>query len=91
MSKTIRKLWNGELDPIRYLGLYNTEIKHLESLVHGNFEKLKSACDQISIEVLETYKDCVDEYVLLIAQQSFCDGFSLGVKLIAEALTRPEE
>ena len=32
MTKTIATLWNGNLDPIRYLGKNNSQIKQLEAL-----------------------------------------------------------
>ncbi len=91
MSKTIMKLWNGELDPIRYLGTHNTEIKHLETLMQRNLEKLVPSVGKATATVLDAYTDCVDEYATTIAEQAFCDGFSLGAKLVAEALTKSEK
>ncbi len=53
-----------------------------------DFEQLSERIKTDQIELLQACRDCVDEYVLLIAEQAFCDGFSLGATLIAEALTK---
>ncbi len=88
MSETIIKLWSGTLDPIHYLGQNNTEIKQLEALMQRNLEKLQATAGKTSVSILDAYTDCIDEYATSIAEQAFCDGFSLGVKLVVEALTK---
>ena len=45
-----------------------------------DFEKLAN---------ISKFNGNVTEYTMLIAEQAFCDGFSLGVKFIAEALLAP--
>ncbi len=90
MTDTIRQLWNGNLDPIRYLGLNNTEIKQLEILMQRNEENLVKRLDEGGEEILEKYHDCMSEYATLISEQAFRDGFCLGAKIVVEALSGAE-
>ncbi|MGM9574386.1 MAG: DUF6809 family protein [Oscillospiraceae bacterium] len=87
MTKTIAQLWNGELEPVRYSGLNNPEIKQLEALTQRNGERLEESLDEKAKELLERYNDCIKEYMTVLNEQSFCDGFCLGTKLAAEAMT----
>ena len=86
MTKTISQLWRGNLEPIMHLGLDNIEINNMEKLMSDNFDKLKEKINEEQKEILEKYSECVSDYVLLICEQSFCDGFCLGSKISAEAL-----
>ncbi len=38
MTKTMAQLWYGNLEPIRYLGKNNTEIKDLERLIERSLK-----------------------------------------------------
>ena len=91
MTNTIANLWNGNLEPIRYLGQNSKEIKQLENLLERNQEKLEETLTEISKKLFEKYNDCMNEYILLTTEQAFCDGFCLGVKIISEALNGAEE
>ena len=87
MTKTIAQLWNGELEPVRYSGLNNPGIKQPEALTQRNGERLEESLDEKAKELLERYNDCIKEYMTVLNEQSFCDGFCLGTKLAAEAMT----
>ncbi len=91
MTKTISQLWSGNLDPIMRLGGNNSEIAKMEKLMSDNCCKLKEKLNDDTKEILEKYIDCVNDYVLLISEQSFCDGFCLGTKISAEALVVAEQ
>lgn len=91
MTKTISGLWSGNLDPVTRLGMNNTEIAKMEKLMSDNYSKLKSKLNDEQKEILEKCLDCVNDYVLLISEQSFCDGFCLGTKISAEALIVGEQ
>lgn len=91
MTKTISQLWSGNLDPITRLGMNNIEIDKMEKLMSDNYDKLKDKLNDETKEFLEKYFDCVNDYVLLISEQSFCDGFCLGTKISAEALVSAEQ
>ncbi len=86
MTKTIATLGNGNIDPIRYLGENNYEIKRLEKLKERNSEKLEKILDEPPAQIFEAYTDCINEYTSLIAEEAFCDGFCLGTKITAKAL-----
>ena len=91
MTKTISQLWSGNLDPVTRLGMNNIEIDKMEKLMSDNYNKLKIKLNDETKENLEKYVDCVNDYVLLISEQSFCDGFCLGSKISAEALVGAEQ
>lgn len=91
MTKTISQLWSGKLDPVTRLGMNNIEIDKMEKLMSDNYAKLKTKLNDETKENLEKYVDCVNDYVLLISEQSFCDGFCLGSKISAEALVGAEQ
>lgn len=90
MTKTISALWGGNLDPVKHLGEYNLEINKMEKLMSDNYDKLKAKLNDETKEILEKYAECVNDYGLLISEQSFCDGFCLGTKISAEALSASE-
>lgn len=87
--KTIAKLWNGELEPVRYSGMNNRETKRLWGLTQKNFEELEHSIAEK--ELLKRYDDRINEYIILTAEQAFCDGFSLGAKIVSEAINGAEE
>jgi hypothetical protein len=87
---TIAKLWNGNLEPIKYLGINNQEMHDLENLILSNYNHVIENADTKTKESFEKYKDCFEEYLSLICEQSFCDGYALGSRLLVEALTSAE-
>ena len=91
MTKTISRLWSGNLDPVMRLGMNNAEIDKMEKLMSDNYSKIKANITDEQKEILEKYLDCVNDYVLLISEQSFCDGFCLGTKILEEALISGEK
>lgn len=86
MTRTIAEHWRGNLAPIEYLGLNSSEMKQLENLMHRHIEMLEEMLTEKEKTVYEKYRDCVDDYVFAVAEQAFCDGFCLGVRIMAEAL-----
>ena len=91
MTKTISRLWSGNLDPVMRLGMNNAEIDKMGKLMSDYYSKIKANITDEQKEILEKYLDCVNDYVLLISEQSFCDGFCLGTKILAEALISGEK
>lgn len=91
MSGMISKIWNGSLSPVRQLGEGNRECRELEKLMERNLETLKRELDGSAKETFRKYNLCVEEYLLVCCEQSFCDGFSLGARLTAEGLMRAEK
>lgn len=91
MTSIIAHLWSGNLDPITQLGENNREIRELECLMQKNLEKLEADLSEKAAETLGKYSDCVSEYLAIISEQAFCDGFCLGTKILAEAMHRADQ
>ena len=87
MTKTIAQLWCGSLDPVRYFGMDNPEMRNLEYLLERNLENVKKSLNESDRALLEKYYDCVTEYLAVSNEQAFCNGYCLGARLTAEALT----
>ena len=87
---TIAKLWNGNLEPIKYSGINNQDLQELEGLILTNYNHVLETADIKTKENFEKFKDCFEEYLSLVSEQSFCDGYALGSKLLVEALTSSE-
>ena len=90
MSKTIAELYNGNLEPIRNLGKFNDEIKHLETLIEKTHNELENELSDKQQPFLQRYEGNINEYMCLQSEQAFCDGFCVGAKIIAEALHNAE-
>ncbi|MBQ7035017.1 MAG: hypothetical protein IJN34_04710 [Clostridia bacterium] len=91
MTKNIAQLWNGDFAPVEHSGTLNQTLKKLEFLMYDNLEKLEKSLSPAQKEMLEKYNDHNSEYISITNQQSFCDGFSLATKIVAEALLFPSK
>ncbi|MBE6797065.1 MAG: hypothetical protein E7531_01830 [Ruminococcaceae bacterium] len=85
MKSIISELWYGNFEPIDHFGKFNQEIKELENLMNKNLSNLESTINKSSLKILERYTECINEYIIVISEQAFCDGFSLGVSIFSEA------
>ena len=90
MSKTIAELYNGNIQPIRNLGKSNDEIKHLEVLIEKTHEDLENELNDKQKSFFQRYEGNINEYMCLLSEEAFCDGFCVGVKIITEALQNAE-
>lgn len=86
MQQTIMDLWNGNIAPCEHCGSHDPVINNLMSLLERNREKLSSGLTEAQMETFQKYMDCSDEYLLRMLELAFCDGFSLGGKLVMETL-----
>lgn len=86
MSSTIAQLFRGQLEPKNVLGNGNVEMRRTEILIENNFTKLKENLNEETKVILEKYNECMKEYIVLISEQAFCDGFCLGTRISAEAI-----
>lgn len=86
MAKMIAQLWNGELEPGRYFGKENRELKQLEHLLERNLKQLDQMLNESQKDIFSAYYDCMTEYLVITTEQAFCDGFGVGARLTAEAL-----
>lgn len=86
MSQSIAQLYRGQLEPKSVLGNGNVEMRRMEILLEKNSNKLKQNLDEESKIILEKYRHHIDEYIVLISEQAFCDGFCLGMRILSEAV-----
>lgn len=86
MSNTIAQLYRGQLEPKSVLGKGNVELRRTEILIENNYKRLKENLNDEANMLLEKYSQCIDEYIILITEQAFCDGFCLGTRLLSEAV-----
>ncbi len=86
MSNTIAQLYRGQLEPKNVLGNGNIEMRRIEILIEKNFHRLKENRNEETKVILEKYSECIDEYLVLLSEQAFCDGFCLGVRIMSESV-----
>ena len=85
MKSTISDLWNGNLAPSQHSRNHNPELQHLEQLLIRHRSELNATLPAPAQATLSCYYKCVTEYTALLTERAFCDGFSLGLKLLSEA------
>lgn len=91
MKNTITQLYMGQLEPKNVLGNGNIEMRRIELLMERNYNKLKDNLDEETRAILGKYSQCIDEYVVLISEQAFYDGFCLGMRILSEAIGGAEQ
>lgn len=88
MKHTIEDLWNGNITSAEKCGVGDPEIENLIILMDRHRELLCKKLGQTHRDIFEKYTDCSEEYVCLISKCAFTEGFCLGCKLMAEALSQ---
>ena len=84
--KTILALWEGRLEPGKRCGT-GKEIREVEELLERNRSRLQASLNENEKSILDKYDDCIEEQLFIVAEQAFYEGYCLGTKLTAEALT----
>ena len=82
----LSQLWCGEVQPACSLENSSAEICHLSELICKNREQLEAGLTDEQKKRLARCMECADEYRFLVAEEAFCRGVSLGLRLAAEAL-----
>ena len=85
---TIQKLWHGELYPCEFQVPITEQTREIESLIQRLTQKLSASLNQEQKDVFEKYVEAVHEREFYVLEHIFTEGFSLGSKLTAEALTK---
>ena len=83
MKDILKELWNGELKWER-----EKEARELVGLLERHKGALEKELGASGKEILEKYKDCHDELQSIGYEEAFISGFSLGVRIVAEAFGR---
>lgn len=86
MNDIISQLWYGHLEPIADFGKNNDELKDLYSLLARNADVIQNRIGDDLKGLFEKYNECVNECSRLSEREAFCDGFSLAVKIITQAI-----
>ena len=84
--KLLEDFWHGNIDPREYDKSSCKEYKELFRLVTRNEEKLQATFTDEQKELFARYADCVMEYQSIAECLLFQYSFSLGVRMMAEAL-----
>ena len=84
MTNIISELWYGNIDPSLHLGENNTELKRAEKIFYKNIEKIENTSNDK--ELIEKIYDSLNEYLSLMCEQAFYNGFCIGTKISAQAL-----
>ncbi len=85
MKPTIFELFNGNLSLWGERERVSTEEARLTALLERHEKKLMELLTDEGREVLEKFLDCKEELIYIICEEAFGKGFSLGIKLMAEA------
>ena len=83
---TIRELFYGNIHPFERDVSKNSEGDRLNQLINRHTVTLKATLNDQEIQILEKLKDALSEQSSLCECEGFVNGFSLGVRLMAEVL-----
>lgn len=87
MNCTISDLWNGNIAPCEHCGAHDADANRLVGSMEHSREALWEGLTAAQKELFQKYIDCSEDYLLRMLELAFCEGFSLGSKLITEALS----
>ena len=86
MKETIFDLWYGNINPVESSGKITPEIKRIINESEESYEMLAEKLDEKEKELLEKHLDIYSSLHCEYTAKAFVDGFSLGVKILIEAL-----
>lgn len=87
--RTIDELWYGNISPFEQCTRGDKKLKELLKLVARNKEELDATLTGKQKEVLEKFKENMNEMHGITERDAFSYGFRLGVQLMAEAFLQP--
>ncbi len=87
MVQTISDLWNGDLAPFDNCGVHDGPAKELGRLRERSREALERELTDSQKVFLQAYTDASENYLFRMMELAFGEGFCLGSRLSAEALT----
>ena len=86
MSKTIEKLWHGNIVPQTDSRNNSPEMKQLMEYIARHHDDLLKTLNDEQKETFEKFDDCWSEYIELAETAIFAYAFKLGARLTYEAL-----
>ena len=88
MKKTLIDLYNGNLAPVNDRSERTDRINDLMELLTRHDNELHNNLNVDCINTLEKYQDCYYELSQIESEDAFISGFSLGIKIMTEAITK---
>ena len=86
MRKTIEELWYGNIDPSVKCREITSETKELMEYMAKHHDDLLATLNDSQKELLEKFGDCYAEFTAINECRIFSYAFSLGAKLVIEAM-----
>lgn len=86
MTGTIEALWNGELVSCEHCGAHDERANELVVSLSRSRDKLCGGLSESQKEAFQAYMDRSEEYTLRMMELAFRDGFSVGMRLLAEGI-----
>ncbi len=90
MNSILAELWNGNVEPLQSFGRNNSDMKELERLILRHQAAVEQRLQGEAAASFQKYSACFNEYLGAASEQAFCDGFGLGVKIMAEIFGRSD-
>ena len=87
LGRMLCDIWYGNVVPIDQCGKRDESIAQIELLMEKNKSILLHALSETQKETFAKYVDCVEEYVMLVTEQAFCEGAQFSGKFLAETIT----
>ena len=84
MESEIKKLWNGNIQPCVGCGKENYDINCTLELIEKIGEKLQQNLSEEQKKTFERFNSNMEEYISLMTEQAFFDGFALGSRIMTE-------
>lgn len=91
MKSIIAALWRGELHPEMRSGMDNAELRQAEKELDACREEMEAVLSEEQERVFMKYLSALHRYMNESDEQAFHDGFSMAMKLTAEALLGAEK
>lgn len=87
MKQIISDLWSGEIRPYEDLGVGDRRMTASAREMSNEYRKVYNMLNKEQQAALEEYYESVNRYIIINLEVSFSEGFSLGMKLAAAALS----
>ena len=87
MKNMISALWHGQINPESERVVLSAQGLEAKRCFEKNKEKLLDRLDEQGKELLEKIQECNSEMVVFELEDAFAKGFSLGARLMGEAMT----
>lgn len=88
MYETLMGLWYGNIVPCEMRVKKNEKDKETVALLDRYFTALEANMDEAEKDILRKFDDCHGKLLQNECEDTFIEGFSLGVKLMVEVFAK---